>query len=113
MLLPASLTSVGMVLMGVCNCPPETLLCNYGTGPVVLNEPVMSNVISSVVPDIRNPILTCPLDEMPTLLCTFSHLSSVQHTASLPDGDLVTERHLVAGVLTPEQPWTKGRVSLH
>lgn len=90
MFLPASLTSVGMILMGVCNCPPETLLCNYGSSPVGLNESVMSSIIISVVPDIRNPILSCPLDEMPTLLCTFSHLFAAQHTASLPEGDFVT-----------------------
>lgn len=94
-LLPAPLTSVGMIVMGVCNCPPETLLCNYGSGPAGLNESVMSSVIIAVVPDIRNPIWTCPLDEMPTLLWMFSHLSRVQHTASGPDGDFVAKRALV------------------
>lgn len=82
MLLPAPLTSVGMIVMGVCNCPPETLLCNYGPSPVELNESVMSSIIITLVPDIRNSILTCPLDEMPMLLCMFSHLFSVQHVAS-------------------------------
>lgn len=56
MLLPAPLTALGMIVMGVCNCPPETLLCNYGASPHGLNESVMSRIIITVLPDIRNPI---------------------------------------------------------
>lgn len=56
MLLPAPLTSVGMIVMGVCNCPPETLVGNYGASPVGFNGAVVSRVIIALVPDIGDPI---------------------------------------------------------